>query len=489
MPSSVQALEGDTGGDASSNADSGISTYAVTPTVGISLPSSINLSVLPTPTGATTYTNSTLTITTTNSASYSIYLYTNGDSSLKSTNSANTSTVDAINNGDVGLTLSSLENNTWGYSLSTEQPSDNTTYKGVPTSNNTPILTQDTSSTNTANDTYNLTIGAKVDTTIPSGTYTNTITVAVVAEPPAITSLTELTYMQDMTSDICATSQVNDTTRLIDRRDGKYYWVAKLKDGNCWMTQNLDFDIPAEGLTPDTSDVTTAWDSSSTYPPQATSTTIFNNSDVTGTYSWDPCMYVNSDPGNYVPCNNDSTTMTSCEKWINVGSMTAMTEENTSSGTISGDEYDAHYLVGNFYQWNAATAGSGGATQSPSDSQIVNAGESICPHGWRLPFCGESYNNASGSFYNLLNQYGLINSYNSTAIVSPPLYFNTAGNAGGGRLAFSGNYGTYWSSSANTSISSAYRLIFEGFYAVYVTPSSSSSRYTGSSVRCMVIAG
>ncbi|MBR0467297.1 hypothetical protein IJJ53_00050, partial [Candidatus Saccharibacteria bacterium] len=34
-----------------------------------------------------------------------------------------------------------------------------------------------------------------------------------------------------------------ESVQAIDIRDGKIYWVTKLKDGNIWMTQNLDFDI------------------------------------------------------------------------------------------------------------------------------------------------------------------------------------------------------------------------------------------------------
>ena len=46
--------------------------------------------------------------------------------------------------------------------------------------------------------------------------------------------------MQEMTSTICADAAENDTAQLTDTRDGKKYWVTKLADGNCWMTQNLD---------------------------------------------------------------------------------------------------------------------------------------------------------------------------------------------------------------------------------------------------------
>ena len=125
------------------------------PSVSIGLPTSIDFaSVTPTPSGATTTATADLTVTTTNSASYSLYLYSSdGDNSLRPKISANTSSIIATA-GDVGLTLSSLEPNTWGYNLGTSAPDDNTTYSAVPTDNSTPIQTKDTSDTNSANDTY-----------------------------------------------------------------------------------------------------------------------------------------------------------------------------------------------------------------------------------------------------------------------------------------------------------------------------------------------
>ena len=154
--------------------------------VGISLPASIDFaSVAPTPDGAITTATADLTVTTTNSASYSLYLYSSdGDNSLrpKISSLANISTINATA-GDVGLTLSSLKPNTWGYNLGTTTPDDNTTYSAVPTDNSAPIQTKDTTTTNSANDTYTLSFGAKVDSTIASGAYSNALTVAVVAEP------------------------------------------------------------------------------------------------------------------------------------------------------------------------------------------------------------------------------------------------------------------------------------------------------------------
>ena len=122
--------------------NSGISTYAATPSVGISLPTSIDFAdVLPTPSGATTTATADLTITTTDSAGYSLYLCSSdGDNSLrpKISSLANISSINATA-GDVGLTLSSLKPNTWGYNLGTEAPTDSTTYSAVPTNDSTPI--------------------------------------------------------------------------------------------------------------------------------------------------------------------------------------------------------------------------------------------------------------------------------------------------------------------------------------------------------------
>lgn len=184
LPDTVQAVNTEEGGQHSGGGSADEDTATTSTSVSIGIPSAIAFdAVTPTASGATTTANANLTITTTNSASYSLYLYSSdGDNSLKSINPANTSTVDAIT-GDVGLTLSSLEPNTWGYSLGTSEPTTDTTYNAVPTSNDTPIQTKDTSSTASANDTYTLSFGAKVDTSIPSGTYTGTLTVAVVAEP------------------------------------------------------------------------------------------------------------------------------------------------------------------------------------------------------------------------------------------------------------------------------------------------------------------
>lgn len=74
-----------------------------------------------------------------------------------------------------------------------------------------------------------------------------------------------LQYMQDMNSTICrAITTPNDYVQdsdipkkeLIDKRDNKKYLVGKMRDGNCWMLKNLDFELIAgHQLTPENTDV------------------------------------------------------------------------------------------------------------------------------------------------------------------------------------------------------------------------------------------
>ena len=462
--------------------NSGISTYAATPTVGISLPTSIDFAdVLPTPSGATTTATADLTITTTDSAGYSLYLYSSdGDNSLKPKISslANISTINATA-GDVGLTLSSLKPNTWGYNLGTEAPTDTTKYSAVPTDNSTPIQTKDTSDTNSANDTYTLAFGAKVDTMTASGAYSNTLTIAVVAEPPKIT-LSQITNMQDMTSEICSNSAEDETKRLIDIRDGKLYWVAKLADGNCWMTQNLDLDIPESGLSVTNTDITEDWNNSSEYPPETTKTSTPDSISYQSTQSYDPGLYARRDPLSTVDCSMASSSFSNCAatEFVDVSSMQPMEEINSSGEVIQGNYYDAHYLIGNFYQWNTATAGTGAST-----AMGENATDSICPKGWRLPINSNTGEEAY-SYSHLLNAYNLPSSSSEVdKLMVAPFYFMRSGYIYDGGIMSSGAAGHYWTSTTSPSMQGFARELT--LSSTVFSSTGSTPKSWGASVRCL----
>ena len=76
--------------------------------------------------------------------------------------------------------------------------------------------------------------------------------------------ISDITYMQDMTSKIAENTPIDTVATLTDIRDNNTYTVRKLKDGKIWMTQNLrlinktissadsnvtsDFTIPASSV-------------------------------------------------------------------------------------------------------------------------------------------------------------------------------------------------------------------------------------------------
>jgi len=242
--------------------------------------------------------------------------------------------------------------------------------------------------------------------------------------------------MQGMTSEICAATttpkswddpSLTPTARLTDSRDNKQYWIAKLADGNCWMTQNLDLDlVEGKALTPADSDVTEDWIpgvGEGTIAEGNLSAETWSNSESQDDTirSYDAGMYVYTRPTVADECGAGSgVILADCtdEGWANVSGTDGIRYEPSNN---SNDEaviidtkddsglkkvYNAHYLVGNYYNWGAATAG------QFSESLVggENATQSICPAGWGLPQSGRAADkrptNQSKSFAKLFSVYG-----------------------------------------------------------------------------------
>ena len=211
---------------------------SVAPVISLSLQDTVAVEVTPTQDGTFSSNTAALSISTNNETGYSLYMATgNGKNTLTSQNPSISNVISAVNGGEDGVASAKFDNNTWGYNLSQEAVSDDTTYKAVPTATGDTALISTSSPTEA--DTYNLTFGTKVDTSLPSGTYSNDVVVSVVANPAHIPSLSQIDNMQEMRVEICQASTENETKQLTDTRDGKKYWVTKLADGNCWMTQNF----------------------------------------------------------------------------------------------------------------------------------------------------------------------------------------------------------------------------------------------------------
>ena len=270
---------------------------------------------------------------------------------------------------------------------------------------------------------------------------------------PGNPTLSEIETMQEMTPGICAVTPEGTEKQLTDSRDGKSYYVAKLKDGKCWMTQNLDHDIDStKTYTPNDTDIPANWTpDKSTY---ATSTTTWADG-TTGYY-----IQQSYDPGNKIWNGTPS-------------SSTNITINNMAQGT------DQHYHLGNYYNWGAAVAMN---DTSSYTAQNTDVNQSICPKGWTLPKSGNI--TTAGSFRNLVNQYNWAsNSMTNPNMWSAPLYFPLAGywygSSGSGLVAY---YGVFWSSVVYSSYHAYYLY---GNYNGTVESASNSFRDSGCSVRCV----
>ena len=281
--------------------------------------------------------------------------------------------------------------------------------------------------------------------------------------------------MQDMTSDICSMVNIYDEpsqTQLIDKRDGKTYWVTKLKDGHCWMTENLDIDINSSiGFNSNNTDLNVAYDSS------------------TGQYAEYSDGYTESNGVIYYAPASSSTTI----DFQNTGPITGWQNSNTAPYTANKTDSTetGHNSLGNYYNWTAAIASnnSSSLTQDTLSDISKNPKNSICPKGWRLSTISSESETLPGS----TNEFGRLNYlYNNNSITADdgliigPLWLTKSGCVESGNESCSGK-GYYWSSTAglfNITTPSAYMLGF-GNGGVNPITIGYGGRYYGMPVRCV----
>ena len=455
--------------DSSGVSDAGIMTAAAPgSTVGISFsPTAGSTSLTPTTsTGQSAQVNVLATVNVANSGGYSVYIKSNTQNLVGKKSSAN-----VIPGIQGSKTYNNLAINTWGYYAGegTAVP-EGATYKAISVTGNGDKVTENTDNKITA-DTKKimLSFAAKIGDNIPADTYQNTVTMSVVSSPIQL-ALTDIVELQQMTSDICENTPIEPATgsskQLKDIRDGKYYWVTKLKDNNCWMTQNLDLDLStSKALTPDDSDVSNNWTPEYSTATTADDSTILESD--TGQRSWSLGDYRITNPTIPSDCGSPKNSFSQC------------TSKFTSYATpvTANNDANARYIVGNHYQWNAATAGTGGSITSGQ------AAGSICPKGWRLP----TTNDASlGTFSGLLGAYDIRTAEKAT---SSPVYFVRSGyvsQSWRNLLSYAGRDGAYWSSTptfANGSYRTAYLYINSSYSAI--ASSTDLDRPYGMSVRCI----
>ena len=252
-------------------------------------------------------------------------------------------------------------------------------------------------------------------------------------------------------------------TQLVDIRDNKLYWVTKLKDGHCWMTQNLDFDI--------------------------NSNTILNSTttDLNAIY--------NSSTGQYAEYNNGYTTNNDVIYWTPVSTATTRDFQdngpitdwgNSNSVPYSASKTDStetgHVSLGNWYNWTAAIASNDSSTltQNTVNDISQNPKNSICPKGWRLPTISDQSGILSGS----TNEFARLKVLYDN-VLNTPLFFVKAGYVSG-NLSSMTSAGIYTSSTAYN-LNSAWGGALEGSnFTIDWWQSKYSGRSGGWSIRCVI---
>ncbi|MBR2741572.1 hypothetical protein IKD98_02350 [Candidatus Saccharibacteria bacterium] len=312
-----------------------------------------------------------------------------------------------------------------------------------------------------------------ISSTQPAGTYIGRVKYVLIhpndgAKPEKPVTIATAEYLQDVNA--CPADLPEEIVyTLKDSRDEQEYKVAKLKDGRCWMVENLniaggaalsseDTDFDSNYILPTTGNWTVS-DGKLILPASAIKNTDNNDLIDNTQFSVDNYAYV-FNSGNRVDCGN------------------------------SGQNVPCY----SYYSWDVATVGSGRSISTDD----VDADHSVCPKNWRLPNnkTSDSFDAAiaaESDFYNLAINYGM-----STGVwnESSSGFFTQAGPNtnpsfllnglyGGGSLQFSGLYGTYWSSTSSGISTNLLAGIFL-FDANNVSLSAASNRRNGLPIRCVL---
>ncbi len=262
--------------------------------------------------------------------------------------------------------------------------------------------------------------------------------------------------MQDGTESLCKEIYVGATETLIDSRDNTTYMAGRLKDGKCWMLDNLALD-------PTNSTTASNMNASNTNATQEAITNLLNGgSTATG---WSNTAIANVTT-NFI--NDDSYIQ---PRINNVSKDTLVTSYGPAS--TSGQA-----KVGIYYNYCAASASTYCyATEQAVDAPdtIIDAPEDICPANWRMPTGGDT-----GEYSTLAQKY--TNTVTETNSLKYNLSTPLSGSYYGSSAYSQGSYGYWWSSTYSYS---------GKMYHLYVTPTNVSpgvyhDRSYGLSMRCLM---
>ena len=280
--------------------------------------------------------------------------------------------------------------------------------------------------------------------------------------------------------DACEYLPKNKQIELVDTRDNRMYYVARLADDNCWMTENLDLFI----------DKDTTYTVADTDLDHATAEEIAecqkNSSDCVdedGHYQWKPdkstytdatwnSIWLNDvsitqsyEPGNY--CWNGKRSASSSD--------TGSGPEYFNNYTVECNKHDAsHYYLGIYYNHTASVARNKISSEQVDSRVVFNT--SICPSGWQLPaFEGQK------SWNNLVEKGKLIPGSNGNVDLGP-YYFGYFG-FWNSKSQYIGSHADFWLNESYNKVNS-YSAIFHPTDTTIRTIGL-GGRNNGHSVRCL----
>ncbi len=269
--------------------------------------------------------------------------------------------------------------------------------------------------------------------------------------------------MQEFNPDDYDHLPINSVIALRDERDNNVYAVAKLPDGNWWMTENLRLDLNSPDITVN---------SSNTHSP----TTAFLNS-LNANFLGN-AIYTMAD------CENSNH---DCEDQISFGTSN-IDRSKTADPKGEGQTY-SWYGYGAVYNWYTATAGNG----DHSTSGDVTDGD-ICPSSWHLP-TGED--NGEFAILNVALGLDTFDTRNSEYVkrwMSYPINLvNNGSNSGRTHASGRGYWVRLWSSTARTDMpgQGLALVAYSGLYrgqpdnTLYGGHTSTTNKWYAYGVRCL----
>lgn len=256
---------------------------------------------------------------------------------------------------------------------------------------------------------------------------------------------------QDLNRKMCNTVAITQNQILLDARDNNTYLAGRLKDGNCWMLDNLALN-PTDPVTAANMNAgnTNATD-------EAIHNLLHGGSTATG---WSRIAIADVDN--------------------NFGSFTSPEINDASKNTVVMSYGPGSGKVGIYYNFCAATVGTycyADGRGVDKSNTLIDAEQDLCPANWRMPT-----SSTSGEYARLYSKYNLskaaTNSNSLQYNLSTPiagLYFYSS-------IYGRGEYGNFWSSTYSGG-SNMYRL--------GVTPSGFGTqlnlgRASGNNMRCLI---